>query len=214
MSCCILRALDLLTYFESSWAGLGMQSECQLLCSSWNHLSPRDLCFVAAWTLCCLVHSLFFFLIFNLFIFGCARSSFLQYFFSSCREWELISICASASHCSTISCGSRALEQRLSHCGTWAHVGIFLDQGSNLCLLHWQAGSSIEPPGKSWCILLKCVISQKDSLHVPLTPTYNPHVFTCQPHPTCLSPSSEKWNFPVAYFCTSYCFHLKYFLIL
>ena len=26
--------------------------------------------------------------------------------------------------------------------------GIFLDQGSNLCLLHWQADSTSEPPGK------------------------------------------------------------------
>ena len=39
------------------------------LCWSWNHLSSRDLCSVAAWALCCLACSrfLFFFLI-NLFL--------------------------------------------------------------------------------------------------------------------------------------------------
>ena len=43
------------------------------------------------------------------------------------------------------SCGSRALERRLS---SWGHglncsmaCGIFPDQGLNLCLLHWQADS-------------------------------------------------------------------------
>ena len=42
------------------------------------------------------------------------------------------------------SCGSRALEHRLSSCGTRAQsvaCGIFLDQGSNLRALHWQADS-------------------------------------------------------------------------
>ena len=36
------------------------------------------------------------------------------------------------------SCGSRALECRLSSCGA---CGIFLDQGSNPCPLHWQVDS-------------------------------------------------------------------------
>ena len=43
------------------------------------------------------------------------------------------------------SCGSQALEQRLSSCGAWTccsvAYGIFPDQGSNPCLLHWQADS-------------------------------------------------------------------------
>ena len=30
-----------------------------------------------------------------------------------------------------------------------AACGIFLEQGSNSCLLHWQAGSTTEPPGES-----------------------------------------------------------------
>ena len=44
------------------------------------------------------------------------------------------------------SCGSPALEHRLQSGGTQAQLltqacGIFLDQGSNPCLLHWQAES-------------------------------------------------------------------------
>ena len=43
------------------------------------------------------------------------------------------------------SCGSQALEHRLNSCGAWlscsAACGIFLDQGLNLCLLHWQVDS-------------------------------------------------------------------------
>ena len=42
------------------------------------------------------------------------------------------------------SCGSWALEHRLSRGGAWAYsvaCETFLDQGSNLCLLHWQADS-------------------------------------------------------------------------
>ena len=37
------------------------------------------------------------------------------------------------------SCGTQALEHRLSSCP--AACGIFPDQGSNLCSLHWQADS-------------------------------------------------------------------------
>ena len=37
------------------------------------------------------------------------------------------------------SCGSRVLEQRLSSCSMACRI--FLDQGMNLCLLHWQADS-------------------------------------------------------------------------
>ena len=67
--------------------------------------------------------------------------------------------------CRLSSCGLQALERRLSTCGAWASVvvarglesagsvvvahglgcsaacGIFPDQGSNLCPLHWQADS-------------------------------------------------------------------------
>ena len=44
------------------------------------------------------------------------------------------------------SCSPGALEQRLNSCGALASLlcvvcGIFLDQGSNPCLLHWQADS-------------------------------------------------------------------------
>ena len=46
--------------------------------------------------------------------------------------------------CGLSSYGSQALENGLSNCGSWAFFevyGIFADQGSNLCLPHWQADS-------------------------------------------------------------------------
>ena len=89
-------------------------------------------------------------------------------FFSSCSERGILSsCCAEASHCSGFSCcwtwalgaqasvagahglsswGFQALEHRFNSCGTRAGYsvvcGIFLDQRSNLCLLHWQADFS------------------------------------------------------------------------
>ena len=87
--------------------------------------------------------------------------------FSSCGEWGLLFYCgAQASHCRGFSwclaqalgclgcstcgtwassCSFQALEHRLSSCGTRAELptvrGIFLDQGSHPCLLHWQSDS-------------------------------------------------------------------------
>ena len=73
---------------------------------------------------------------------------------SSCRAWT--SHCYDFSYCGAralgvcvlvaahrlSSCGSWVLEHRLSSCGAWAQLlsrcGIFLDEGSNLCLRHWQ----------------------------------------------------------------------------
>ena len=51
------------------------------------------------------------------------------------------------------SCESQALEHRQNNCDAWASCslacGIFPDQGSNLCLLHWQEDSFLlAPPGK------------------------------------------------------------------
>ena len=80
-------------------------------------------------------------------------------FFSSCSKRGLLSSCGAwASHCSGFSsCWARALgragfsgwsqplEQGLNSCGAGAWLlhmcGIFPDQGSNPCLLHWQADS-------------------------------------------------------------------------
>ena len=60
--------------------------------------------------------------------------------FSSCGEWGLLSICHEwASHCSGFSCCEA---QGLEHIAVVHRLscslvyGIFLDQGSNLCLLH------------------------------------------------------------------------------
>ena len=85
--------------------------------------------------------------------------------FSSCGEWGLllVAVCglltAVASRCGAralgmrasvvvahglSSCGWRALELRPSGCGRLSYsaaCGIFPDQGSNPCPLHWQAVS-------------------------------------------------------------------------
>ena len=58
--------------------------------------------------------------------------------------------CSGYSHCGARtlaglgfrSCSTQALEHSLVACG------IFPDPGLNLCLLHWQAGSTTEPSGK------------------------------------------------------------------
>ena len=67
--------------------------------------------------------------------------------FSSCSMWGLLSSCgAQASHYSAFSCcGGRAVSTG-SVVGAHgvscsAACGIFLDEGSNLYLLHWQADS-------------------------------------------------------------------------
>ena len=63
------------------------------------------------------------------------------YDFSYCGAWALgVRVLVAAYRLS--SCGSRVLEHRLNSCGAWGQLlsrcGILLDQGSNLCLLHWQ----------------------------------------------------------------------------
>ena len=105
-----------------------------------------------------------------LFIFGCAGSLLLLGFFSSCSEGKLLCSCgAHTFRCSGFfyrrawalgyagvsSCGSWALEHRLSSCGHGlscsAAYGIFPDQGSNLFLLHWQVDSSPQSHQGSAC---------------------------------------------------------------
>ena len=70
-----------------------------------------------------------------------------------CRQWLLLQQNMGSRHAGfssdtrgLSSCGSRALEHRRNSCDTWGvivlwHCEIFLDQGSNPCLLHWQVGS-------------------------------------------------------------------------
>ena len=83
-----------------------------------------------------------------LFILGCAGSLLLCEDFSSCGEQGLLSNCSVwASPCAGLCCrGAQAL-------GPWGSVvvahrlgcpvtcGILLDQGLNLCPLHWQVNS-------------------------------------------------------------------------
>ena len=89
-----------------------------------------------------------------LFIFGFIGSSLLCVAFSSCGEQGLLFVAVhgllllrrtGSRHAGFSSCGSQALERRL---GSVAHglscsvaCGIFLDQGSNPCPLHWQVDS-------------------------------------------------------------------------
>ena len=85
----------------------------------------------------------------------CAGSSLLHELLPSYGEQGLLSSCgARASHrCGFSGCGAQALgHSGFSSCGSQA-CGIFLDQGSNPCLLHWHAA---EPPEKP----LKLSLSQ------------------------------------------------------
>ena len=65
--------------------------------------------------------------------------------FSCCGAWTLGRWASVVAMCRLSSCGSQALEHRLSGCSTQAqqlhHRQDLLDQGSNPCLLHWQADS-------------------------------------------------------------------------
>ena len=112
-------------------------------------------------TLCFLNHALFLvkaFIIYSSFfplIYGCTGFSPLCGLLSSCGAW--------GSHCGSFcSCRAQALgawasvavaqglsrcssRNRLNSCGHWLSCstacGIFLDQRSNLCLLHWKMDS-------------------------------------------------------------------------
>ena len=65
--------------------------------------------------------------------------------FSCCRAQTLGSQVSVVAALGLSSCSSRALDHRLSSCGSWAQLlhgmWISLDQGWNPCPLHWQADS-------------------------------------------------------------------------
>ena len=105
------------------------------------------------------------------FIHGCAGSLLLPKLFSSCGEQELLCLRGAGFLLGCLPCGARAVGVRASvvaalgsqSTGSVAVVhglrgsvtcGIFLDQGSNPCPLHWQADSSTEPPGKPVSLFL------------------------------------------------------------
>ena len=109
-----------------------------------------------------------------MFTFGCAGSSLLivEWAFSSCSEWGLFSSCgvqlpvAVAFFCCEMQAlglvGSVVATPRLRHSGSVvvAHRlscpvsrGIFLDQGLNLRLLHWQTASlPLSHQGSPYCL--------------------------------------------------------------
>ena len=100
----------------------------------------------------------------------CSGSLLLCGLSSSCGEHELLSGCRTwDSHCGGFSCcsarapghpgcsscGSETLEHRLvslvaHRLGCSAACVIFLDQGSNLCVLHWEADSLPLKPFKAF----------------------------------------------------------------
>ena len=76
--------------------------------------------------------------------------------FSCCRTQASVVLAHGLS-----SCYSRALECRLSSCGTWLNCSttcrIFEDQGLNPCLLHWQGALVLHFFFFFWsCILKVC----------------------------------------------------------
>ena len=91
-------------------------------------------------------------LFFSNFIFGCAGSSLLRVDSPSCSEWGLLFTMELRALLVVV---SLAVEHGLC-CGA-AH-GIFLDQGSNLCSLHWQEDSSpLDHQGSlAFIFLLQC----------------------------------------------------------
>ena len=110
---------------------------------------------------------------FYFFTFGCVGSSLQHRLFLVAASKAYTNRGAQASHCRGFSyceartlgacglsrCRSQAPEHRLSNCSTRLSCSraceIFTDQGSNPCLLHWQADSwPLNHQGSPlWCIL-------------------------------------------------------------
>ena len=72
------------------------------------------------------------------FFFGCARSLFLRRLCSSCSVGLLIMVASLVAEHRPLGTGSIVVAHGLG-CST--ACGIFLDQGLNLCLLHWPVDS-------------------------------------------------------------------------
>ena len=93
--------------------------------------------------------------------------------FSCCRKQALG--CMGLSSCSpwAQSCSPLALEHRLNSCACSVTCGIFLDQGSNPCSLHWQVDSL---PQSHWGSRALSLLwgSMKD-------------IFICSQHQECFS---------------------------
>ena len=125
-------------------------------------------------------------------------SSLMRGLFSSCSKWGLFSSCGAwASYCGGFFCygawapghagfsswGSRA--PQLQFPGSRAHsiveahgldcsmaCGLFPNQGSNLCLLHWQADSLPLSPRETRSLLLFYAFQSKLQVSVCFTPEH------------------------------------------
>ena len=114
-----------------------------------------------------------------IFIFGCTGSSLLCGLFSSCGEQQAHFVVVHRLLIVLSCCGAQALgHESFSSCSVWAQqlhlpgsgaqpqqlwhlaqllcgMSVFLDQGSNPCLLHWQTDSlTLSHQGSSFYIIL------------------------------------------------------------
>ena len=75
----------------------------------------------------------------------------LQLCAGSQLRWPVLLRSTGSRPCGLSSCGFRSIEHRLNSWGTWScysmACGIFLDQGLNLCILHWQVDSLLSHQG-------------------------------------------------------------------
>ena len=74
-------------------------------------------------------------------LFGCAGSSLLSGLFSSCGERGLLSRFSDFSCCRSWALHARASAAVVHRLSCLPACGIFQDQGSKPCLLHWQVDS-------------------------------------------------------------------------
>ena len=144
---------NMFPFFLSKYLGLEWlvyKQMCVLLCKKLLHsFSEFSLKYSSLWV-CFLVaphpfqylNDLFFWIHFC----SCWVFSDAWRLFSTCGEWGILSSCdAQALRCGGFSCceARAVVHTGFSSCGAWLSCsracGIFLDQGSNLCLLHWQA---------------------------------------------------------------------------
>ena len=120
-----------------------------------------------------------------------------------CCSRALSSCCAWAPHCQGLSCGARVLGHGLGSCGSHrlccsAVGGIFLDQGSNPCPLHWQqmlppTGPAGKPQNMAWSC--GCVVAPPPSAPTLGRPPRSQESRRLQLQPLCCrSPSEKPWG--------------------
>ena len=144
----------------------------------------------------------------TLYLFGVLSLPCCEWAFSSCREQGLLSSCGTrAPHCGGCSCCSdRALGLRLflvrHGLSCPAACGIFLDQGSNLCPLHWQVVLN------HWTTR-EAPLTFSSPAFQPLTPSNRNLFFHLQEGQGSLSPISSSLQLKIETPSSSCCHHSK-----